>query len=293
MNILFVGGGRRVVLAKLFIERGWRVLAYEMSPNVPVAHVAPIIQGLQWDDKRIVTHLALVCNEERIDLILPLMDAAISVCAKLPNVAVASEENAICPDKKTFEEAVLKIAPEVYPKAVRGFPAVRKPRYGFGSKGILHGVMPELYGPSNEYVMQQEIIGKEYTVDAYFDRHKHYVDSVPRLRRIVADGEVKSSVTVELPVLQHWAKVIGEGIGLIGPVNMQFIIQNGKPWVTECNARFGGGWPLSIYAGLDAIRLLMRDWCHEAYNYIPNKWTRNLATERYFEEYTYLENNHR
>ena len=141
------------------------------------------------------------------------------------------------------------------------------------------------------YILQKQLEGKEYTVDAYFSPAGEYIDSVPRLRRIVAGGEVKSSVTCERPDMQHYTRVIGEYIGLSGPINMQFICdRHGAPYVTECNARFGGGWPLSIAAGLDAIGLIQRDYFGQnGYRYTPNEWTRGLATERYFEEYIYQE----
>ena len=263
MNVLFVGGGRRVVLAKLFIERGWKVFAYETSPDVPIAHVAEeVIAGKKWNDPDIHTDIRTAILFKKIDLVLPLMDAAIPVCSELENrmaVNLASFPNAICSDKGAFEVEVAESAPKVYPWPHNGKPAILKPRSGFGSHGIHH--VTSYRGKGKEgYVAQRLLKGPEYTLDTYFDPEGKYVDAVPRLRRIVADGEVKSTVTVEMPELQHWCKLIGEHIGLVGPINMQFIVEKDKPYVTECNARFGGGWPLSIAAGLDAIRLIERDY---------------------------------
>lgn len=300
MNVLFVGGGRRVVLARLFMERGWKVYAYETSVNVPIAHVAEeVIIGRKWKDPDIYRDMRTEVLIKKIDLVLPLMDAAIPVCAELYigiAVVLANLPNAVCSDKRAFEKAVLAVAPEIYPCYEYGKPAIIKPISGFGSKGIvrLEGGPDEtedsvIRASQDTYIAQRLLDGPEYTVDAYFNPDGECVDAVPRLRRIVADGEVRSTITQEMPELQHWCKVIGEHIGVVGPINMQFIVEDGTPWVTECNARFGGGWPLSIAAGLDAIRLIGQDYFREHFHYISNSWTRGLATERYFEEFIYKE----
>lgn len=297
-SVLFVGGGRRVVLARLFIERGWTVYAYETSKDVPIAHIAKeVVVGKKWGDEDIVEHLHETAIWHRCELVVPLMDAAIPVCARLNTgiTVLATSENAICSDKKAFEEQVLDVAPGLYPVVQQGKMAILKPIQGFGSHGIEETYISE-WRPFWRFtgkVAQRKLMGPEYTVDAYFSPDGEYVDSVPRLRRIVADGEVKSSITQDMPGLQLATKLIGEHIGLSGPVNMQFIIEDGDPYVTECNARFGGGWSLSIAAGLDAIRLIERDYFGEDFEYVPNQWTRNLATERYFEEFFYHEDNHR
>lgn len=302
MNVLFVGGGRRVVLAKLFIERGWKVYAYETTPNMPIAHVAKVVIGKRWRDPDFSEHLLNTCHFKNIRLALPLMDAGIQACAALPAASrstfgiLATPANAVCTDKLAFEEAVLRVIPKLYPWPQRNKPAIIKPRQGFGSKGLKVVARYKGHVPKDS-VVQRKIEGQEYTVDAYFDPDGKYVDAVPRLRRIVADGEVKSTVTMGYSELQDWTRIIGEAMGLTGPINMQFMVEPHEPddipFVTECNARFGGGWPLSIAAGLDAIGLIQRDYFGQnGFQYTPNEWIRGLATERYFEEYIYQEGEH-
>ncbi len=45
MNVMFVGGGRRVSLAKRFIAAGFSIFAYETDKNCPISEVATIIEG--------------------------------------------------------------------------------------------------------------------------------------------------------------------------------------------------------------------------------------------------------
>jgi len=84
MNILFLGGGRRVLLAKRFIERGHSIFSYELDKNVPISSVAEVIEGLPWQHDDILWDIMSKIETHEIDLVIPLMDAGVRVCALLP-----------------------------------------------------------------------------------------------------------------------------------------------------------------------------------------------------------------
>lgn len=296
MNVLFVGGGRRVALARRFKAKGHRVYAYELGYSVPVIKEASIIKGKRWDDPDIEDHFVKMVEKRGIDLILPLMDRAVVLCAGLdiPNVVnlVSSVGTAtICYDKKLFATFMERNFPSLYPSIKLGrFPRIQKPRYGFGSQNIK--VIKNVFDfsldtmTSEKFIVQNKIEGIEYSVDTYYNKDSKWVDSVPRERIRIGSGEVITSRTVDKPMLALAAKEIGEGLGLIGPANLQFIEQDDKQFfLIEVNARFGGGWTLSMEAGLDAISLIECEYFNKPYKYEPYRWRRDLLLERSYEDH--------
>ena len=56
VNILFLGGAKRVSIGRMFIDAGRRMgfevklFSYELESHVPVSVIAEIIIGLRWRD---------------------------------------------------------------------------------------------------------------------------------------------------------------------------------------------------------------------------------------------------
>lgn len=54
LNVLFLGGGKRVSLAEYFINKGKdkgfkvNIYSYELTNQVPISSVAEVIVGLKW-----------------------------------------------------------------------------------------------------------------------------------------------------------------------------------------------------------------------------------------------------
>ena len=85
LNILFLGGAKRVSMGRKIIEAGLRlgadvrIFSYELSRQVPVAAIGEVVIGLKWNDSAILEHLHSVVEEYRIDVMLPFVDAAVGV----------------------------------------------------------------------------------------------------------------------------------------------------------------------------------------------------------------------
>jgi len=306
MNVLFVGGGRRVELAWRFIDKDYCVYSYELDRKAPIASVARIIEGLRWDDPLVLQDLATVIIGNDIRLVLPLMDAAIPICARLPEligtlVLTPSPIVAdICYDKHQYQQFMMGNFPTLYPSAMgEDFPWIAKPRFGFGSKHIITiknvydwDEFTSIYN-SKDFVFQKKLEGDEYSVDAYFDKNGKYVDGIPRLRLRVGSGEVITSKTVNNSNLQSATQLIGEALGLVGPINMQFMKERDSSVFHnfEVNCRFGGGWTFTIEAGLDAIALIDNEYFGVEYNYVPRKWKKNFLLERSYRDHYYKNSN--
>jgi carbamoyl-phosphate synthase large subunit len=306
MNALFVGGGRRVELAWKFLDAGYTVYSYELDHRVPIASVAKIVEGLRWDDDNIIVDLMNVITENDIRLVIPLMDAGVPICARLPEimgvtVLTPSPVTAdLCYDKAQFHRFMSANFPLIYPSADgKDFPWIAKPRFGFGSKHIISienahdwDRFTEVH-KTKDFVFQKKVDGDEYSVDAYFDKAGNFVDAVPRRRLRIGSGEVITSLTKKDFDLEQGTKLIGEKLGLVGPVNVQFIKVRGTSIVYnfEVNCRFGGGWTLSMEAGLDAISLIDRDYFGLEFDYKPRKWKNGLLLERSYRDHYYETNN--
>ena len=304
-NVLFLGAGRRVTMAQIFKERGYDIYSIENSYDLPIGKWGTIIQtDLKWTDDEMPLFIKKEVIKYGIILIIPFQDAVVPLCAEYKNYLIPTsptpmeEVSRTCWDKRLFETFMLKNFPDNYPTHLQNednYPAIAKPIHGFGSKGLIKldtykdWIKFAHSETATNYIVQRFIEGKEYSVDSYFDLQGQCVDSVVRERIRVADGEVITSKTVEIPELQHLTKMVGEKLPLVGPTNMQWIIGD-KPYLIEINARFGGGSTLAIKAGLDTVSLIERDYFGIKFDYVPNQWERNLLMERYTQDEYYDQN---
>lgn len=267
-KVLFAGGGRRVALSKRFLSSGFSVEGYELDPRCPLANVGTVHKGYAWGDPRFRVDFLNLLEVGNFDLVIPLQDAAVAMLSSfvLPNLVCSEEEAAeTCLDKGKFEDFMLQNFPHIYPKIVRSsFPVIAKPIRGFASQD-LHKVYNyddlQHFSKNPNYVIQNFVFGTEYSVDSYFSPLGVWYGSVPRIRSRVSGGEVISSETVSFPELVHLTKRVSTLMGLTGPTNTQFIVsQDGEIFMTEINARFGGGCTLSMEAGLDVLSYLKMDY---------------------------------
>jgi len=265
-NVLFVGGGRRVTLAKYFQERG-RVFSYE-TDQCPIAQQCQVIPGKLWTDLSIYQHLKDTIDSYNIHLTIPLHDEAVRVLAELNRSEVSPVTTAsVCFDKYYFQEWMLAYFPTWYPKHDNTSPVICKPRFGYGSRNIhieqsVSTKAAQQY-KQDGYIIQKYVSGgQEYTVDAYFNKHGKMVGAFPRTRLRVAGGEVINSCTVQDTELITITKRVGETLKLRGPICMQYIKSQScpHPMLIEINARFGGGSTLTLHAGFDMIDLLIKEY---------------------------------
>jgi|TARA_B100001094_G_scaffold331074_1_gene398238 carbamoyl-phosphate synthase large subunit len=297
INCLFVGAGRRVALAKKFISHGFNIFAYEASSSVPIASTSKIILGRRWKDKDIVEHILDTIHKYNIKLLVPLQDEATYLLSKIKNQNVTDaniltsniQSTAICFNKKFFSEFMENNFNYIYPSP-DCFPQICKPMFGFSSKNIsvIHNSTELSNVDQSTFVLQQQVSGKEYSVDCYFDKNSNFIDAVTRERIRVSGGEVITSKTDFIESIYKSSKSIGEKLKLIGPICMQYIIdKENNPFIIEINARFGGGSTLSMEAGLDMIALIKKEYFDYDYKYKPLTWKNNLLMERCYQDFFY------
>ncbi len=305
MKVLFVGGGRRVSLAKRFSKAGFSVFAYETDINCPIAEIAQIIDGKRWADPNLKKHLLEICQKYNIKVLIPLQDAATTILSQMKEdlqaigsfVPTSSEAtNEFCLNKSVFHNKLVGSIIYPSPSGDLNEKVIMKPIFGFNSKGLVvtdyKSYLDNKIENDSKYVVQAYVEnGQEISVDAYFNRQGKMIDAVPRLRQEVQGGEVSRSKTLPRDSygVVDWVRQIGEEHGVVGPTCCQFIISpDGKPFIMEINARFGGGVILSLEAGLNMISLIKREYVQN-HQIEPMKynWRENFSMVRYFKEHFY------
>jgi len=293
-RVLFIGGGRRVELARMFKERNYAVYSYELDYKVPIGSEAEIIIGKDFNDFSVYNDILSVASFYDVDLIIPLMDAAVQACSYIKTysnrtVLAPSYMTAhTCLDKDAFSRFINKEFPEFYPDLGPDiYPKIKKPTRGFGSKDISIIKNRQEDIRIDGYVYQTYIQGKEYSIDSYFDPKSRWVDSVCRERIRVGSGEVITSKTQKNRYLIDLTAEIGEKLGLVGPSNTQWIVEHvsEQPFITEVNSRFGGGSTFSMAVGMDVISLIERDYFGKNFPYLPLQWKENQLLERSYRDH--------
>ena len=285
MNVLFSGVGRRVELLRAFraayrdLELDGRIVAADIDPLAPALREADatyIVPRLADPDS--VSTLAEVCRLEQVDLIFPLIDEGMPVLAagrrELEEtgarlVMVPERALAMTVDKlltfRLFKRVGVPVPATWLPDEARRtsitYPVFVKPRSGSASKGAAPARDEHELAYFLDYVpdpiVQEYLPGPEITSDVVCDLDGNVLAVVSRQRIEVREGEVAKGVTVYDPEITESCVRIAKGLEAIGPITVQCLLLDGRPYFTEVNPRFGGGLPLSIAAGVPVPHWLL------------------------------------
>ncbi|MDE5421907.1 ATP-grasp domain-containing protein [Ancylomarina sp. DW003] len=304
LNILFLGGAKRVSLAECFINAGKEldlninIFSYELNENCPISFVGEVIIGEMWNSPKLIDHLKQTISQKEIDIVLPFVDPATIVAANLKEelgecvfVPVGSPQfvDSFFNKKRTTEWCETVCIP--FPKFDGTFPAIVKPVNGSASKGIEIIYSKEEFDSSskklNDYVVQRFIRGKEYTVDCYVSvNNNKLICSVPRERLEMQGGESIKSITIKDFKIIDFVHDIIKKSGLIGPITVQLLWDenSGDLYFMEINPRFGGAVVTSIGAGANIPLYLLKDYLNIEQSYQEN-WEDKTLMIRRFTEY--------
>jgi carbamoyl-phosphate synthase large subunit len=219
-----------------------------------------------------------VCKIQRVQLVVPLTDTDILMLAENREeiqstgarvLVIPSQDVAVTRDKwltgQLFRQLGLRTPQSWLPEEIDAegveYPLFIKPRSGSASKYTYRVNNERELRFFLEYVpdpvVQEFIDGVEITTDVICDFNSTVMGAIPRRRIEVRAGEVSKSVTVRDDCILESCMKIARALHAVGPVTIQCIVRDGTPYFTEVNARFGGGVPLGIAAGVDAPRFLL------------------------------------
>ncbi len=287
VTVLLTSAGRRVELVRAFHDAGprlgieVRVLATDINPLAPTLQVADgryLVPPTR--DPAFVPELLGICREEGVALVLPLTDPDIPVLARHREAfheagaeagVISAEAADITRDKwrtKAFFRklglAVAQgwVADGVDPEALT-YPVFLKPRDGSAAQHAFLARSPDELRFFLGYVpfpmIEEHLPGPEITTDVVCGLDGRVRGLVSRRRLEVRGGEVVKGVTVRDDRILDGCRRIAEALPGRGPLTVQCMLRDGEPHFTEINARFGGGAPLGIAAGVHGPALLLAE----------------------------------
>lgn len=224
-------------------------------------------------EEEYISFLQQVCNQEQISHLNPLTDLEIDVINRHRATfeamgVVLCMQSAAClataRDKYALTALFAYDARINVPYSVRSeeltddfpVPAVAKPVDGRSSEGLMRNVgkqeLAHLIGRPN-YIVQQQLDGTIFTVDFVRDRFGNTF-SVPREELLRTKNGAGTTVRV-VPDKQLLAATayIGEKLGVVGCVNMEFIHHNDAYYLIDLNPRFSAGVAFSCFVGYDMV----------------------------------------
>jgi carbamoyl-phosphate synthase large subunit len=285
VNILLTAASRRVPLVQAFqrtlraLGLPGRVIVTDVNPLSPAVRIADQAYRVPMaTDPQYIPELLAICDAEQVRLAVPTIDdelalfgAAIDRFLAIGVVPACSPEATAraCDDK--FEtcrilrehgvSAAVSYLPETLPDPV-SLPLFIKPRIGRGAVGAFAVRTPAELAFFLQYVpgaiLQEYLDGPEYTIDVLCDFHGKPLSIVPRERVVIRAGVTDRGRTVRSDALTDLALATCRALRFAGPINIQCRMRGGEPVIIEINPRFSGGIPLTLAAGADFPRMLIR-----------------------------------
>jgi len=280
VNILFINAGRRVELMKAFrnalieLNVAGNLIAIDIDPLAPALKLADytyIIPGR--NDPSYIPNIISICKQHNAVYVFPLIDPDLLLLAKHRNTiesggtklsVIPMNSVETCVDKKLTSDFFAKIgipAPKYWlPENVDpnhlSYPVFIKPRKGSASESTYKVKnAKELLFFCNYVenpIIQEYLPGSEITNDVFCDFEGNILGLCLRKRIEVRWGEVSKGVTIHDPQIAEYCIRIATALKAFGPITVQCIMKDNKPFFTEINPRFGGGAPLAFHVGVNA-----------------------------------------
>lgn len=309
IRILFTSVGRRVELMQAFRKAAALhhvplcLYGADLTTDAPALfYCDKQLQVCRIRDKEYIPQLLEICRREEIDLLIPTIDTDLLLLAQNKElfeaqgtkVMISSVESvSLCRDKR-FTTAFFEKCGVSCPSTVddvdayKGeFPCFIKPKDGSSSINAYKVDTPEdlrMYASQVEdYIIQDYISGREFTIDILCDFEGNPVFITPRERVMVRSGEVLKTQIVSDETMEKEALAIVKEFRPCGPITVQLIQdeRTGKNFYIEINPRFGGGAPLSVKAGANAPLAILKMLQGEKTAYNKNAAKEGLVFSRF------------
>ena len=281
INILFTSVGKRVELIQLwqkaFSDLGikGRIIGVDLSPLGPAVYfLDQYYRAPRIGSKEYIPFLEQVCEQERIDIIFPLLDHDLPVLASARDsflnkgfrLVVCSLDSINKTQDKWLTYHMFDTLGLKSPKSwlLRDLDKIDKkdtlfikPRVGSASRDTYKiSSTQELEFYTNQIpnpIIQECLNGPEITTDVICDLiNGEVLGIVSRERLETRSGEVTKGRTIrDARIIDGCFKIVRH-IKAIGPITVQCMMHDGKPYFTEVNARYGGGAPLGIISGVNS-----------------------------------------
>lgn len=311
MKILFTSVGRRVELMQAFrkaaeeLKADLTIIGADITSTAPALFFCDETQIVcKIKEPEYIPQLLKICEEESVDCLIPTIDTELLLLAenkeKFESIGTkvlisAPEKVKICRDKRYTADYFISLGlksplpVDDVEKYNSGYPAFIKPKDGSSSIDAYRVNCEEdlnVYAQRiKDYIIQPFISGREFTIDVFCDYEGNPVFITPRERLAVRAGEVlKTRICQDDQMIEEMKTLIAD-YKPCGQITVQ-LIRDGKTgdnYYIEINPRFGGGAPLSIKAGADSAKAVLRMLKGEKLSYVE-KAARDQAVYSRFDQ---------
>lgn len=316
LNVLVTAGSRRVPLVRMFqralaeLQVTGEVIVTDVNALSPAVHLADRAYRVPYaTDDGYIESVLDVCQRAAVGLVVPTIDDELPVFGKARArfdaagivLAVSPwQTTETCNDKLATSEFLLghgiEAARTFLPADVpasQPMPLFVKPRYGRGGVGAFAARTRKELAFFSSYVsdavVQEFLDGPEFTLDMMCDFEGRVLAIVPRERVVIRAGVSDRGRTVHDPRLLALAMQTASAFRLVGAVNVQCRVVNGRPVIFEINPRFSGGIPLTVAAGADFPKMLVelalgRGVIPCVGRFIDNLWMTSFESSLFLDE---------
>ncbi|MBL7215659.1 MAG: ATP-grasp domain-containing protein [Phycisphaerae bacterium] len=287
MNILLSSVGRRGYLVKYFkaalgpAGQVWGADNSSCSPAFTYCDGTAIVPEVKKG--HYPQALLEICRKNKIDIAIPLIDPELeALTSQVKTFSEAGVMLLVSPEKTvqmasdkylTYQFAVANALPapqtfiniaEALDQLTVGaltWPVMVKPRKGSASVNITtcyDKLQLEAAFESTPEPMIQEIIkGTEYGYDLFGDRQFSPISVYCKKKLAMRAGETDKAVSTNEPTLIEFGRKLLSCMELVGPADVDVVVDKDGPKLLEINPRFGGGYPCSHLAGADFCRKII------------------------------------
>lgn len=311
MKILFTSVGRRVELMQAFRKAAdelgapLTILGADITDTAPALFFCDETQIVcRIKEPEYIPQLLSICEKEKVDCLIPTIDTDLLLLAENKEkfeaigtkvLISAADKVKLCRDKRFTADYFISLGlkspvpVDAVEKYHSGYPAFIKPKDGSSSIDaykVNHEEDLKTYANKiSDYIIQPFISGREFTIDIFCDYEGNPVYITPRERLAVRAGEVlKTRITQDDRMIEEMKKLIAD-YKPCGQITVQLIKEetSGDNYYIEINPRFGGGAPLSIKAGADSAKAVIRMLNGEKLSYVE-KAARDKAVYSRFDQ---------
>jgi len=309
-NVLITSAGKRVELLREFQQELKKVCpegkVFAVDSNAAMSPACRLSDGSfsvrNVTDPGYIEDLLHICESNDVRLVIPTIDTELAVLAEhrgrftARGIEVMVSDPgfiSLCRDKRKtmglFDKLDIKI-PAPIDKNQPRFPMFAKPYDG--SSSINNHVIrseddltPAIM--SDPKLMFMELIDKsdykEYTVDLYYGADGKLKRIVPRERIDIRNGEVRKCETHRNYLMGYIMERMENMPGVRGCVCIQLFYRECDNDVVgiEINPRYGGGYPLSYYAGANFPKLMVDEYIMGKHIDYADSWEDKVLMLRY------------
>ncbi len=290
MNILILSVGTRNKIVQYFknaIGGSGNVIVTDCSLMAPAIYEADrYYQVPKVTDKGYLEKVLEICEKEKIQAVLSLIDTELSLLAKekqrfeaVGTMVVGSsyELCELCLNKwemykwlvaHNYKCAKSYISKEEFFEAVEkgeiNYPVFIKPICGSASIAISkvydRQTVELLFTHSDGLMIQEYLNGQEIGADCYIDMiSKELVSVFTKKKLIMRAGETDKAVSFKDEKLFRLIESFVSTAGFKGQIDIDIFEINGEYYISEVNPRFGGGYPHAYECGCDHTKLIINN----------------------------------